>query len=170
MNQSWLALVGTLIGALAGIAGAWLSASWQGKAEHKRWLREQKRKAYSDALRALSATTIIPIGINLEELAKWYFRLVEVRETLTALQIYSSSGQEQQRIAQCSSNLFHAIDENNFARVATEATTIRETDGDISGFVLMGVATIRAKINTALSEVTAAAKSDLGQLIELESQ
>ncbi len=165
MNETWSALIGTLIGALAGIMGAWLSASWQGKSEHKRWLREQKRKAYSDALKALSAATIIPIGINLEEIAKWYFRLVEVRETLIVLQVYSASGQN--HIAECSNNLFLAIDENNFASVATEAATLKETEDDISSFVLIGVANIRAKINNALSEVTTVAKSELGQLINI---
>jgi hypothetical protein len=163
MSEAWSVLLGTLIGATAGIGVAWLSASLQYKFEHRRWVREQKKKAYTDALRSLSAATIIPIGINLEEIKEWFSKLVEVRESLIVLQVYAS--REQNRLAECSRSLFHVISNNDFSLVAIEAAALSGTKGDLACFILSGIHNIDVEIHASLELITTIAKLDLEKAI-----
>jgi len=86
----------------------------------------------------------------------------EVRESLTALQVYCS--QDQDYIAEISEELIFTINENDFTSLATTASTIKDIEGDVSGFVLWGVARIIPKIRYALDQITGIAKSDLKRL------
>jgi hypothetical protein len=70
MDQTWSHLLATAIGAVAGFSGALLTALLQQRSEHRRWLREQTKLAYSSALTALSRATIVPISSNLHEVAR----------------------------------------------------------------------------------------------------
>jgi gas vesicle protein len=160
--QTWQALIGTLIGALIGMGTALLTLSLQGKAEHNRWLREQKRRAYSDALKSLARATIVPIGVNIKDIKNWYIILGEVRESLTVLQVYCS--QDREYIAKISQELIFTINENDFTSLATTASTIKDIEGDVSGFVLWGVARIIPKIREVLDQITRIAKLDLERL------
>ena len=163
MDQAWSNLLATGIGAIAGLSGALLTGLLQQRSEHKRWLREQTKLAYSSALKALSKATIIPIGININEIEEWFNCLSEVRESLIILQVYCSEGRE--RLTDKSRSLFEAIEEDNYVLLATTATTIKETEGDISGLVLLGVGRIRLKIVAVLEEVTNSARLDLKSFI-----
>jgi len=88
--------------------------------------------------------------------------LGEVRESLTVLQVYCS--QDQDYIAEISEELIFTINENDFTSLATTASTIKDIEGDVSGFVLWGVARIIPKIRYALDQITGIAKSDLKRL------
>ncbi|MEA2601668.1 MAG: hypothetical protein QOF89_2660 [Acidobacteriota bacterium] len=146
MDQALSNLLATGIGALAGLSGALLTVLLQQTAEHKKWFREQAELAYSSALKSLAKATIIPIGIDLCEIKKWFDCLSEVRESLIVLQVYCSEGRE--RLADQIQKLFRVIDENSYVLVATTATTFKGKgdEDDISGFVLLEVGKIRSEI------------------------
>lgn len=164
IDETWAALIGAFIGAVAGLGAAWLTSARQERAEHTKWLREQMQQAYSNALKSLAKSTVIPIGNDLGELEAWFDGLAEVRESLVLLQVYSVKAHS--RIEHVSQRLFQTISENDFALVATQIATIEGNVSPSSGFVAWGVAQIRTKINEALIEVTDSARLDLGKVIK----
>ncbi|HKQ06913.1 MAG TPA: hypothetical protein VJ464_17420 [Blastocatellia bacterium] len=159
MDQAVSALLGALIGALAGLGATWLTTSRQEQSEHRKWLREKRHQAYTNALKSLSKATVIPIGTNTKEIESWYCGLAEVRESLIALQVYCSN----KRIAELSGKLFEAIEIQPFVSVAGSAYSLDQESGNIAGIVVWGVALIRGKIDKVLKEVTRSASSDLGR-------
>ncbi|MCP4352673.1 MAG: hypothetical protein GY795_45035 [Desulfobacterales bacterium] len=132
----------------------------QEKSENKKWLRNQKQQAYSNALRSLSRSTVIPVGLDIDEIEKWFYGLSEIRESLVNLQVYCL--QNQNRIKEVSEDLFMSIDNNDFASVATEVEMMKEKC-DSTGMVVYRIAKIRKRINDALEEITKTARFDLGK-------
>jgi len=159
MLQILPGLLATIIGATAALLGSWLAAKWQERAVNRRWLREQKRQLYTDALRSLARATVIPIGTSTTSLESWFRELALVRESLVALQVYSRLAPPE--LSAASQRLFAALDANDFAIVATDAATIREDGVNHAGFVLWGVGRIRRELDSTLDAVVASARLDL---------
>lgn len=162
MDQTIAALLGALIGALAGLGASWLTTSRQERADRRKWLRDQRQQAYTNALKSLSKATVIPIGTSTKEIESWFSGLAEVRESLIALQIYCNN----QRFAELSKDLFEAIEEQPFALVATTAQILEQESEDVRrGVVVWGIARIKGQIDKVLKEVTRSASYDLGREI-----
>jgi len=160
MPQFVPALIGALIGATAALTAAWLTTARHERAEHRKWLREQKRQLYSDALRSLARATVIPIGTSVVGLESWFRELALVREALVTLQVYCTL--EQRDLPAAAQKLFKVLDANSFATIATDAATMEGEGVHQTGLVLMGVGYIRREIEKTLSVVAANARMDLG--------
>ena len=161
MNQFWSGLMGALIGAAAAMSTAWITASRHERAEHRKWLRDQRRQACSDALRSLARATVIPIGTSVTGLENWFRELALVREALVMVQAYSTDVDDQ--FADVVKELVSIMSEYDFANVATNAATLEQEGVDKTGLVLWGVARIRMALDRALSQVTKNARNDLGR-------
>jgi hypothetical protein len=148
-----------LIGATAALSAAWLTTARHERAEHRKWLREQRRQLYSDALRSLARATVIPIGTSVDDLETWFRELALVREALVTLQVYCAV--EHPALSVATKELFSIIEEHDFARIATDAATLGGEGVNRTGLVLMGVAHIRRAIDKTLSVVASSAKIDL---------
>jgi hypothetical protein len=88
-------------------------------AEHRKWLREQERQLYSEALRSLARATVIPIGPSVAALESWFRELALVREALVTLQVYCTLQQDD--LSAAAQKLFSVLDANDFAIIATDA-------------------------------------------------
>src|SRR5579884_3613082 len=136
MDQATSTVLAAGIAALAALSGSSITLFFQQRAERSKWIREQTRTAYSNALRALSKGTVIPIGLDPELIRKWFDSLTEVREALVILQMYNPK--EADSLWDASNELFRVMDSNNYVLMATIAAGI-EIEGDRSTFVLLGV-------------------------------
>lgn len=114
MPEFWAALIGAFIGATAALSAAWLTAVRHERTEHRKWLREQKRQLYSEALRSLAKATVIPIGTSVDNLESWFRELAVTREALVTLQVYGIA--EQDSLSAAAKDLFSVLDEHDFAR------------------------------------------------------
>jgi gas vesicle protein len=161
MNDFWPALVGALVGAAAAIVAAWMTASRQEQAEHRKWVREQKRQVYSDALRSLARATVVPIGTSINGLENWFRDLGLVREALITMQAHRTNANSE--LTTVIAELFALLDQFDFVMVATDAATLEAEGVDKTGLVLWGVASIRRALDRTLSKVAESAKNDLGQ-------
>ena len=56
------------------------------------------------------------------------------------------------------------MDDNSYVLMATTAATIKGTEVDTSGLVLLGVGYIRSRVEAVLDEVKRSARSDLKHL------
>lgn len=53
INAAWIALAGGLAGVVLTLLGALIGAIIQGRREHRKWIRDQRLRAYVDALAAI---------------------------------------------------------------------------------------------------------------------
>lgn len=52
INAAWIAFAGGLVGVVITLLGALIGAIFQSRREHKRWIRDQRLRAYADHLAA----------------------------------------------------------------------------------------------------------------------
>lgn len=52
INAAWIALSGGLVGVVLTLLGAFIGAIFQSRREHKKWIRDQRLRAYADHLAA----------------------------------------------------------------------------------------------------------------------
>ena len=164
MPQFLPPLIGALIGAITALLAAWLTANRHERAEHRKWLREQKRQLYSDALRSLARATVIPIGTSVASFEAWFRELALVRESLVTLQVYGAL--DRPELSAAAQQLFAALDENDFATIATDAAAMDGEGAHQAGFVLWGVGRIRRELERTLSVVATSARIDLRADVE----
>jgi hypothetical protein len=161
MNEFWSALIGALVGAAAAIVAAWMTASRQEKAEHRRWLREQRREVYSEALRSVARATVVPIGTSAQALENWFRDLGGLREALVTLQAHGDG--KDSELWTAIADLFAVLDQYDFIAVATDAATLEAEGVDRTGLVLWGVARVRNALDLALPKIAESAKRELGR-------
>ena len=150
MDEALIALIFGVIGVLTTIGTQWFT----GITEHRKWFREQRRQSYSDALRTLARATIVPVGLDIDEIATWYETLADVKESLVRVCTYSKPS-EREQIEEIRKDLFEVMDRNSFAYVATRARELEhELDDSNPNFVLWEVAEIIPMISKALRKVT----------------
>ncbi len=152
-------LLGALVGATAGIVSSLLTASRKEAFERRQWLLERRREAYVQALRSIARATIVPIGISIERLEKWYDELAVVRESLVTLQGHAPALEGAPPIA----DLFSVLDRTDFVTLATEAAAMQDESWNPVGFVLLPVGDIRKALDRVLSCITADAKLTLAE-------
>ena len=158
-------LLGAIIGAGASIVAVLVTASRQELADQRKWAREERREVYSVALRSLARASIVPIGISVERLERWYEELALVREALVTLQACVTELEKAPPI-----DLFlELLDVNDFVVTATEAAAMRDGPINEVGFVLLRVGRIRNALDDALACVARSAKHDLGQYSQSSS-
>jgi hypothetical protein len=163
LDSAWAALLGALVGAIAGIFSSWLSIARQERAEQRKWHREQRRHTYARALQSLARATIIPIGTDSDNIKSWFQELAELRESLIVLQIYCRYGESE--LIKATEEFFDETEKYSFAYIATQAAAEEKENGKRNDIVLRDIANIRAKIYRLLESVTASARIDLGQEI-----
>ncbi len=88
MNETWAALFGAMVGATAAVIGTVLAAYLQARSEQRKWIRDQMRQIYSETLRTLSRTLVVPIGADTTKLETWYRGLATLREHPVSMQVY----------------------------------------------------------------------------------
>lgn len=162
MDQPTSTVLAAALGGTVALCASSLTLFLQQRSERNKWEREQIKLAYSNALKALSKATIIPIGVDAERLRKWFDCLCEVRESVIVLQVYASTGQK--RIADRCKVLFDVMEENDYVLLATTAADMT-IDGNPDGVVLFGVGKIRLAIVALISEVTQSARDDLKRVL-----
>jgi gas vesicle protein len=105
MDAAVAGLIGAAIGAIAGMTGTLITAYFQAKQEHRKWMRDKRVEAYSNTIRylvrALNKRSILTFEggtltsvIGKDVIKEWFDDLSEVLVWLSAVSMYCSRSQQ----------------------------------------------------------------------------
>lgn len=156
MDAAIAGLIGTAIGAVAGMAGTLITTYLQAKQEHAKWIRDKRVEAYSNTIRylvrALNKRSHLAIeggtctSVMGEDVIKeWFDDLSEILAWLSAVSIYCSKNQQSQI-----------------------AYTIQIVNKAVCDFVNSSSATseLQNVISTGLGIVEECARQDVGRVVK----
>ena len=101
MGAAIVALIGATIGAMAGIAGGYITQLMQAKVERENWIRSKREETYANTLRSLlrvgnrrSAVSKGTAYVSQDFIKEWFDDLVEAQFWASSLTIYCSKSQK----------------------------------------------------------------------------
>ena len=101
MSTAVIGLLGALIGATAGLVGAWLTNSLQGRRDQAKWLLETRVAAYSKAIRHLYRASYRMTKVSAEsgpiiaegDIKEWFDDVTEALYQVVWLTVICGKGQ-----------------------------------------------------------------------------